>query len=181
MNFWSSDLGQLTGNPEDAFTQSFSVIPDGTKAIAKIVRMYNVEHNGEKRIEIDWELVDGEFKGRHVFHKLKVFDENSNKRHKALNMLMLIYKMFKVQPSSTEPPSDDFMKVFIGKHAGIKVQEWENDGKCGNWVSEVHPSQSFKCETGVKMVVTSTPSAVESAFSRNPKVQTDVVEDDIPW
>lgn len=181
MSFWSSDLGQLTGNPEDAFTSPFSVIPDGTMAVAKIVKMYNSERNGQKSIEIDWQLTDGEFKGRHIFHKLKVFDDNSNKRHKALNMLMLIYKLFKVQPPNNDAPTDDFMKVFIGKHAGIRIQEWSQDGSSGNWVSEVHPVQGFKCETGVKMEVTHTNDPLESAFSRNPKPTESTADDDIPW
>lgn len=181
MSFWSSDIGQLTGAPEDAFTRLFTVIPDGTMAVAKIHRMYNVENNGQKLIEIDWEITDGEFKGRHVFHKLKVYDEDNKRRHKALNMLMLIYKLFKLSPQNNDAPTDEFMRVFSGKHAGIKIQEWESDGKSGNWISEVHPAQGFKCETGVKMQVTHTNSPVESAFSRNPKPTASTSDDDIPW
>ena len=36
MSFWDSELGPITGSTDDAFVKSFSVIPDGTMALASI-------------------------------------------------------------------------------------------------------------------------------------------------
>jgi hypothetical protein len=180
--FWISELGELSGSAEDAFTpKPFGVIPDGTMALAKIERMFNVTHEGKKRIEIDWLITDGDFKGQHVFHKIHAYDEDSKKRHRALNLLMLIFKMFEVKPKDNNPPTDDFLMIFAGKVAGIKIQEWEFNGKNGNWVSEVHAAKDFKCVTGTKMEVTHTNSPVDSAFSRNPKGVGVDLESDIPF
>src|SRR5690606_8571900 len=111
--------GEVTGQPDDAFTKVFSIIPDGTSAIAKIEKMTNQDFMGAKTINIEWVIVKGDFKGRKITHKLKVFDEDNKKRHRALNMLKLIYSMFNDKPEGTEAPSDkDFLKL-VGKEAGI--------------------------------------------------------------
>ena len=65
MSFWNSELGALSGKAEDAFTRVFSVIPDGTMAIAKIKSF----HHKDDIFEIDWELTAGDYKGQHVFPK----------------------------------------------------------------------------------------------------------------
>jgi hypothetical protein len=184
--FWSSDLGELQGTPEAAFAKTFKVIPDGTCALAKIEGFCEQEKNGVKYYEIDWKLTDGDFKGQHVFQKIQVFDKDSNKRHRALNMLMLVYKLFAVSPKSSAAPDDKELMQFVGKHAGIKTQEWsmeKQDGSgmmSGNWVSEIHPAAGFKCETGVKAEVTHSRSSVDSAFSRNTKVDDDL-DSDLPF
>lgn len=189
MSFWASDVGKLTGTAEDAFTPTFSTIPDDTMAIAKIEKFELQTHNGEQHYQIEWVLTDGEFKGRHVFHKIHAFDKDSNRRHRFLNMMMLIYNMFHVKPKDSNPPQNQDLRVFIGKHAGIRIQEWEKDGKSGNYVSEVHPADGFKSVTGKKMQATSTHShsedKLESAFDRYNKQKAqqpaDDLSDDIPF
>ena len=178
--FWQSDIGELSGKAEDAFTRIFSIIPDGTMAIAKI----NYFKLTDPQYTIDWLVTDGEFKGQHVFQKIKAFDEDSKKRHKALNMMKYLYDLFKLKPKHGDAPSDDDLKEFIGKHAGLKIQEWsmpKNDGPGfieGNFVSEVHAAANFHCVTGIKSEVVH--NNLDSAFSRNAKVK-DVLEDDLPF
>jgi hypothetical protein len=187
MSFWVSDVGQLTGEAKDAFTQNFKIIPDDTRALARIMKFFLVERNGRQHYEIDWELVDGEFKGRHVFQKIHAFDADAKKKHRALNMMMLLYKTNSLQPKHNNAPTDADLMAFAGKICGIRIQEWsapKEDGTMmeGNWVSEVHPPAGFKSSTGVKQEVvhTKTASSVDSAFSRNaPPVG--AIEDDIPF
>lgn len=185
MSFWQSELGQLSGEAADAFTQTFKIIPDGTMAISKIAKFTLQENNGKKYYEVEWELCDGDFIGRHVFQKIHAFDQDSKKKHKALNMMMLLFKTFKLQPTSNAAPNNQDLLVFNGKTAGIKIQEWSmqrEDGSIaeGNWVSEVHPSQGFKSETGIKAEVVHSRSSVDSAFGRNPRVKNEDLElDDI--
>lgn len=191
MSFWKSEIGEVTGSAEDAFAKTFKQIPDGTMALAGINNFINVEHNGSKYLNIEWLLTDGEFKGQKVSQKIKAFDSDPKVRHRALNMLKLIYILFNVKPQSNNPPTDKELQVFHKKIAGIKIRETEpnEEGKQYNWVSEVHPSQGFVCETGIKLVVTHTPKTnssngdfFDSALSRNPKaVANGAIDDDIPF
>ena len=193
--FWESELGEVTGNANDAFAKSFTQIPDGTMALAKVNSFLNLEYEGFKYLELEWLITDGDFKGAKVQQKLKVFGGNSydrdpaKTRHRALNMLKLLYQLFKIKPSHTGAPTDQDLASFNGKVAGIKIRETEpNDqGKQYNWVGEVHKAEGFKCETGISLVVTHTNKApsqgpLDSAFSRNSNVgDPGPSSDDIPW
>jgi len=197
-NFWESDLGAVSGTSKDAFTKTFKQIPDGTMALAKISKYFIDEYENCKFFKIDWIITGGEFKGQHVFQKLKAIDAHprdkdpARTRHRALNMMKLLYNLFDMKPSSIGMPDDAELGRFHDKPAGIKVRETEphqDTGKQYNWVSEIHPAQGFMCETGVNVSVTpdykseipASASRVDTAFSRNPKAQTPVMEDDIPF
>jgi hypothetical protein len=175
-SFWESDLGDVTGKSEDAFAKQFTQIPDGTKALAKIERFTNqiYKDSGFKYLNIEWILQDGDFRGHKVQQKLKVYggdqyDKDPMKtRHRALNMLKLLYQLFNIKPKHTNPPTDQDLASFSGKIAGLKVRETEPNekGKSYNWVAEVHPSQGFKSETGVGLPVVA-HTAVSSYSSNN--------------
>ena len=174
--FWESDLGEVSGKPEDAFAKTFTHVPDNTMALARIESFVNAEYEGNKYLSIDWMLTDGEFKGAKVNQKLKVFGDPQAKdsakaRHRALNMLKLIYQLYNIKPKHAGDPTDQDLAVFIGKYAGIKIRETEaNDaGRQYNWVSEIHQANGFKSETGVKLEVTHKRDDLSSAFDRNPK------------
>jgi hypothetical protein len=190
MTFWKSEIGEVTGKPEDAFTKSFKTIPDETMALAKIESFSLQDHkeNGYKYYAINWVLTDGEFKNRKVSQKIKAFDTDAKQKHRALNMLKLIYQLFNIRPSHADAPIDKDLNVFIGKVAGIKIRETEpNDkGNQYNWVSEVHKADGFKCETGVKLVVTGSPKPVDpslydSALSRNKNTGLNIYDEDISF
>lgn len=155
MSFWKSELGQVSGEQKDAFTATFKSIPDGTKALAQIKEFKNKEFKSNDYLEVQWLLTEGDFKGLHVFQKIKVFDPDPKARHRGLNMLMLLYKMFNQKPKDAEPPTDSQLRVFVGKAAGIKIQETppNDQGKVYNWVSEIHKAEGFKCESGISSYV----------------------------
>lgn len=197
MSFWQSELGDITGSAEDAYAKpmNFTIIPDGTKALAKIDSFVSDEFNGMKSLNVTWELINGEFKGRKIIQKLKVFDydlrdkDPKRTKHRALNMLKLIYQLFKVQPAHGNAPSDDELAVFVGKIAGLKIQETSADdaGKVRNYISEVHAPQGFKEETGIQRIVSAVVthsnqrhSELDSALSRNAGYQT-VPDDALPF
>jgi len=48
MSFWDSELGDVTGNATDAFAKSFTQIPHGTLALARIESFANAEDSGNK-------------------------------------------------------------------------------------------------------------------------------------
>jgi hypothetical protein len=190
--FWESSLGEITGNAADAFAKSFTQIPDNTMALARIESFVNAEYQGNKYLSIDWLLTDGDFKGSKVNQKLKVYGDPQSKdsdkaRHRALNMLKLIYQLYNVKPKHASDPTDQDLHVFVGKAAGIKIRETEpnHEGKQYNWVAEIHEAKGFVCETGVSMVVTHTnvnhaTDSLETAFSRNATKKSEL-EDDIPF
>lgn len=199
MGFWDSELGEVTGNASDAFAKSFKQIPDGTMALAKIESFVHDEYQGVKSLVVNWVLTDGDFKGAKVTQKLKVIDPDprdkdpAKTRHRALNMMKLMYQLFNVKPKHANLPTNEDLAVFAGKAAGIKIRETEpnNEGKQYNWVAEVHETKGFKCETGVSIVVThkapnqdeSTVNSLDSAFSRQrDRAQSnDYLTDDIPF
>ncbi len=193
MSFWESDLGAVTGNAADAFAKTFTQIPDGTMALARIDAFINAEYQGDKYLSIDWVLTDGDFKGQKVNQKLKVWGDSKAKdsakaRHRALNMLKLIYQLYNVKPAHSGDPSDQDLGVFKGKVAGIKIRETEpnHEGKQYNWVAEVHDAKGFVCETGVSVVVTHTnkqyaQEPMDSAFNRQSALPVSAPDDEIPF
>lgn len=190
--FWESELGTVTGNPEDAFTKGlFRTVPDNTLALAKINSFCKMDNQGLSFLNIEWLLTDGDFQGQLVNQKLKVLDADprdkdpAKTRHRALNMLKLLYQLFAIKPKHNNVPTDDDLFVFVGKQAGIRIRETEpNDqGKQYNWVSEVHNAIGFKCETGKSVEVTHTRDSIDTAFSRNRVSDNDLnkMDDDIPF
>ncbi len=194
MSFWESDLGTITGTAADAFAKTFTQIPDGTMALARIDSFVNAEYQGNKYLTISWVLTDGDFKGSKVEQKLKVYGDPRDKdpaktRHRALNMLKLIYQLYNIKPKHAGEPTDQDLAVFLGKAAGIKIRETEpNDqGRQYNWVAEIHETKGFKCETGISVIVThshvqQSAPFVDSAFSRQGTLPTDPeLDNDVPF
>ena len=191
MSFWHSELGDLTGTAESAFTKSFDLIPDGTMALSKIKEFKNDSFGGDKFYKIEWVVIEGDFKGQHVFQKIKTYDPKPTTRHTALNMMMLIFKMFGISPQSGNPPSDQELRVFCDKIAGIKVQETKpnDEGKQYNYVSEVHPAAGFVSVTGHRKIVSAVVThahghgPLDSALTRNARKSTvdEFDSEDIPF
>jgi hypothetical protein len=94
---------------------------------------------GEESIKIRWDVIDGEYKNRVVFQKLKVKDADTKKRDKALKMLAAIDANAggKLMALGSEPSDMDLAQCLLQKPMWIKVQVWEIDGKSGNWVAAV--------------------------------------------
>ncbi len=191
-DFWSSPLGEVTGSAADAFAKTFTQIPDGTMALARIDSFLTAEYQGNRYLSIDWLLTDGDFKGQKVNQKLKVFGDpraadSAKTKHRALNMLKLIYQLYNVKPTHAGEPTDKDLYVFVGKTAGIRIRETEpNDqGRQYNWVAEIHDAKGFSCETGVSLVVTHnnvqkhSQGSLDSALTRNAVAQD--IDDDIPF
>jgi hypothetical protein len=184
MSFWKSSAGEVLGTQESAFAKTFKNIPDGSTAVAKIHGFKNDGYNGDNYLKVDWVIAEGDFKGKHVFQKLKVFDSDEKKRLRALNMFMYMYKMYGISPSSDQAPTDNDLMKFVGKAAGIKIRETEPNeyGKQYNWVAEIHPAEGFKTETAVATVVTHV-NKQKGSLSYNPNTDWDAnsPSNDIPF
>ena len=145
MSFWQSNMGSITGNPEDAFTRGFTNIPDGTKLKAKIQSFEIVDGQYNRYLEVTWKVIGTKFDGQLVRQKIKCWDDDENKRFKALNMFMWLHSLFNLQAADREPHRGDLMR-FLNKIAGLKVQLTKptEEGKRYNWVSEVHKAEGFE-------------------------------------
>ena len=194
-DFWNSPLGEVTGSAADAFAKTFTQIPDGTMSLARIDSFLTAEYQGNRYLSIDWVLTDGDFKGQKVNQKLKVYGDpkatDSDKvKHRALNMLKLIYQLYNTKPKHAGDPTDQDLAWTVGKTAGIRIRETEpnDNGRQYNWVAEIHDAKGFKSETGVSLVVTHTnvqkhsQGSLESALQRNSNLAVgQELDDDIPF
>ena len=192
-DFWVSKSGApITGTPEASFVKDFSLIPEGTKAIAKIKSFEIIEKNSEYRglekyMQITYKLTSGEFTGREVTQKIKPFDGEPKAIDRNLNMLRLVMDLCGFKPTHNGEPTNQELMMMNNKIVGIVIREWslmKKDGSGtmeGNYVSEVHPAAGFETETGVKIEhVHVMPS--DSALSRNAKSRSEPdINDDLPF
>lgn len=177
MSFWDTGLGSVTGSAEQAFTKQFKNIPDNSYLRAKIKEFTIEETQNDRFLQIVWKIMDSEFEGAQVRQKIKVWDDDSNKRYKALNMFMYLHKLYGLQPADREPMPMDLLR-FVNKPAGIKVQltkPMPDTGNRYNWVSEVHKTEGFKSKVG-KEEVEETMETIKPNMSK----VTDL-DDDIPF
>lgn len=154
MSFWESELGTITGKPEDAFQKSFDRIPNNSFLLATITNCFWHETSIESCIRITWTIEKGDFKGRFVNQNIHVLSSKPETKHRALNMLALLYKTFQMKAHDSAP-TDENLNQFVGKKAGIKVLETKpNDkGYQYNYVGEVHSVMGFQESIGTPLVV----------------------------
>lgn len=192
MSFWESKTGgTITGKAEDAFTPSFTIIPDGTAACASIFNIELIEKNATdyaeatKFYQITWKLTTGDFKGRQVTQKIKCFTGTSESIDRNLNMLRLLMDLCKFKPTHSNAPTEQDLLPMVGKILGIKIREWsipKRDGSGvleGNFVSEIYTPEGFVAETGVKAEVVHTFTPPESAFTRDKARRDAAAQDDL--
>jgi hypothetical protein len=192
MSFWNlSDNTLAKGDAESSHVKPMSVIPDGTQAPAQIKEFILADPNqsyGKQCYEVHFKIAQGDFKNREVRLKIKCFDDKPTISDRGINMLKRVYDLCGHKPSHNEMPTNPDLAPMIGKIIGIKIAEFiginskTGEPTNGNYVSEIHKADStFETMTGKKLEVTSYSSGVESAFSRNPKVQNDSLTDDVPF
>lgn len=147
MSFFKMSDGtapEATGNAEMG-GGNLPPIPGGTQLKAMITEAKWAEANqyNDEHINLRWDVIDGEYKKRVVFHKVKVMDSDANKRDKAIRMLAAIDSNAggKVMAINGKPSDMDLMQCLCNKPMVIKVEEWHmgegDDKRSGNWVSAV--------------------------------------------
>ena len=147
MSFWSDDHRKV-GPSFESGGGDFEPIPANTGVIAAIKNAEWSEYKGDRHISIRWDVVSPEqYKGRVVFQKVRVLDDDPAKADRAKSMLAAIDKnaggaLLKLD---SEPTDYDLASALTGKMMALKLQVWELeiDGqqRSGNWVSAVSPSQ----------------------------------------
>lgn len=146
MSFWDTEECTITKDSASTIAElscGFEVIPDGTVVVAAPLSAEWKEPSDfypNRVIKIQWAVVDGEYKNRHIFHNVKVEDDKPSIREKHLKMLAAIDansggRML----SSDREPTDADLQSICNKPMELRLRVWEKNGKDGNWVEAVFP------------------------------------------
>lgn len=129
MSFWQTSEGKI------------ALIPENTTCLAMITEANIAEYNGDEYIHLAWTVNKPDaYKDRKVFQKVRIFDSDTKKHDKALNMLAAIDKNAggELSKSDTAPTNETLLNL-MQKPMLIKVMVWDINNKKGNWVVSVSP------------------------------------------
>lgn len=149
MSFWNLSDGQ-TAQQQTTFDMGggdLAPIPKNTQLKVFIEEAKWDEHLGDRYISLKWEVIDGEFKGRKLFQKIRVNDHDSKKRDKAIRMLSAIDSNAGggLMLAGVEPGDEHLAMHLMQKPMAVVVQVWKikdemtGEVKEGNWISAVAP------------------------------------------
>ena len=148
MSFFNlSDGSNIETNGAFSSMEDIKPIPSKTQLKVAIEEAKWDEYDGEQYINLTWSVIDGEYKNRKIFHKLKVKNESAKKRDKDLRMLAAIDSNAKggLVTLGREPSNQDLQTALIHKPMVVMVQVWKiedqdtGETKQGNWISSVSP------------------------------------------
>jgi len=182
MSFWNSNLGEVTTDEASAFAQQFQNIPNNSYLGAKVYEFEEKNHEGNRYLELTWQICGTEYDGQLVRQKIKCYDYDDKVRHRSLCMFKRLHELMGYQIADRQPTPMDLQR-FKTRKAGIKVQETDpmpESGKQYNWVSEVHDPKGFQVKIGE-----SKPVPAEKTVSVQPKTSylgvSDPEMDDVPF
>lgn len=146
MSFFNlSDNSALDTSGSFSSQEEIKPIPAKTKVKAAIEEVKWDEYEGDEYINITWSVLDGEYKNRKIFQKIRVKDNDSKKRDKAIRMLVAIDSNAKggLVALGREPMEHELQSALMHKPMCIMLQVWKIDDKEGNWVSAVSPVSGY--------------------------------------
>lgn len=149
MNFFQLSTGEQAGNTGEFNLGGgdFEPIPNDTQVKAYCEESKWDEYQGDRYINLKWEIIEGEFKGRKIFQKLKVADQDSKKRDKAISMLAAIDTNSGggLMRIGREPNDMELQQNLCNKPMALLLKVWSikdeatGETKKGNWVGAVAP------------------------------------------
>jgi hypothetical protein len=165
MSFWKTSAGtpvQSTGKMEMGGGQ-MAPIPAGTKVKALITEVKfdtSSERDmanglGEQFISIRWDIVEGEYKKRVIFQKIRHMAEDSTKRDKNLEMFAAIdFNAGGKLPKDEEPTDMSMSRCLCNSPMILQLQVWEIEDQSkdkadwarGNWVQAVYNATQVKAD-----------------------------------
>jgi len=191
--FWNlSDGSQVEKTGEyEAKEGGFEIIPDDTKVLAAIGEIkWHTFANGDRVVNVKWQVVSENFKGRIIFQALKVFGtqyckDKQKTSDKAKRMLGAIdANSGSVLPLDREPTDQDLMRM-MGKIMGLHIKVYKHDPKNpdgpekdGNYIAGISSKQSTPMSAPVSR------AAVPMSQQANVQAQgaaQDGFDDDIPF
>lgn len=142
MSFFKLSTGEKVVGAESAEMGGGDIepMPDGTTVRAIITEAkWEIPAEGDSFIKLRWDVVDGEYKKRVVFQKIRVEESDAKKRDKAIAMLAAIdfNTGGKLLASDEKPTDQSLMMNLTNKPMVLLLRVWDMDGKKGNWVQKV--------------------------------------------
>ena len=181
-NFWETEEPISTTGEFEAGGGNFEPIPAGTQLIAAIkdAMIDNTDRDGDF-INLQWGVLDGEYKNRVVFQKIHVFSDDAKKAEKAKRMLAAIDANCggALMKARVEPTGDSIRAALLAKPMYITVMVLETvdnqTGKeiSGNWVNAVAPMR--------KGTTTAPAPATKPKQRASTPPPADDFDDDIPF
>jgi hypothetical protein len=143
MSFWQTSEGKSATDTTGKFESGggIALIPENTTCLAMITEANIAEYQGDEYINLAWTVNKPDaYKNRKVFQKVRIFDAETKKRDKALNMLAAIDKNAGGKLSKSDSaPTNETLFFLMQKPMLIKVMVWDMNDKKGNWVAAVSP------------------------------------------
>ena len=126
-------------NTFDLGGDDFEPMPNNTQLKAVIQETKWAEYEGQRYINNKWSVIDGEYKGRVLFQKIRVLDENPTKADKHKRMLAAIDANAggKLMAAGVMPDDMSLSINLMNKPMAIIVAVWEINDKKGNWIKAV--------------------------------------------
>lgn len=181
MAFWNEEDKQTTGAHESG-GGNMEPIPSGTQVVFAVDEAKNDNYESDDYISLRWTILKGEFKGRKVFQKLRVYDNDKTKAAKHKKMFAAIAlnaggDLLKVDHA----PTDQELQCLMMKPMAGTLQVWSlttesGELKEGNWVSQINPIK--RSQSAPPAQERAAPPAQQSAPPL-PEVEFD--DDDMPF
>lgn len=173
MGFWNlSDGKAVESKSEFELGGGFEVIPDGSRVLAAVEECKDDQWEGERFFNLKWRILEGDYKNRIIFQKLKVFSSKEKQRDNAITMLAAIDANAggKLMASGKEPTDFAIASALANRPMILLLRVWESEDKqkTGNYVAGVFSRQQTKA----------TPAHKQSAPSNEPPMDFD---NDIPF
>lgn len=160
MGFWNlSDGKAVESKSEFELGGGFEVIPDGSRVLAAVEECKDDQWEGERFFNLKWRILEGEYKNRIIFQKLKVFSSKEKQRDNAITMLAAIDANAggKLMASGKEPTDFAIASALANRPMILLLRVWESEDKqkTGNYVAGVFSRQQTKAAPAPKQSVPS--------------------------
>ena len=155
MGFWNlSDGKAVESKSEFELGGGFEVIPDGSRVLAAVEECKDDQWEGERFFNLKWRILEGEYKNRIIFQKLKVFSSKEKQRDNAITMLAAIDANAggKLMASGKEPTDFAIASALANRPMILLLRVWESEDKqkTGNYVAGVFSRQQTKAAPAPK-------------------------------
>lgn len=148
MSFFNLSTGtNATENNVGTFESGGGVmepIPANTSVLATCEEAKIDTYEGESQINIRWRVAKPEeHKNRVIFQRVRCWDNDPNKRDRAIMMLAAIDANAggKLAATGAEPTAFSLQQSLVGHPMILRLDVWDLNGKTGNWVQAVSPAK----------------------------------------
>jgi len=175
VSFWNVDGEDVTKSEIKEQDNSFKPLPENWyQGLVDKIEVKDGDYGQSIRATLSCK-VGNDMKKTSI--SLKCWDQDTKKRKRAIQMLVLLFRVAGKDLPRDEP-SDENLQAIVGKKMGFKlgVYDMEMDGKqlTGNWLQYVGTSQEAKEKaTSPKEEVKKSPTPAPTPAGEQ--------DDDIPW